>query len=65
MTRWAYKMALLTLSTPSGATESRGWLDELGAEGWELVSVVPVRPSGDRPGEAVEGDSVAILKKPR
>ncbi|MEU0847178.1 DUF4177 domain-containing protein [Streptomyces flaveolus] len=53
MTKWEYA----TVPLPSNATKAT--LDTWGADGWELVQVVPA-PSGSN------GDSsVAYLKRPK
>lgn len=61
--RWEYHFELFTLSTMSGAKEARLRLNELGAEGWELVSLVTIAPVEGDPGVFLKGQDAAILKR--
>jgi len=54
---WEYKIIVLPFSGDNGLEEAQAWLNEEGAEHWELVSVVP------KIGAAPSLDCIAILKR--
>lgn len=62
MEKWEY----MTLRVPIDAIERlHTKLNELGLEGWELVSFSPIESKGFFASDATTSGFVAILKRPR
>jgi len=56
---WEYQLLTLPLSTSGGFEESQQALNAEGADGWELIAVVP------KMGKIPSLDCVAVLKRPQ
>jgi len=64
MKRWEFQFVLLHLSDATGATHAMQRLNEFGADGWELVSVLNVAPILlISPNEYADGQEIAFLKR--
>jgi len=65
MTRWEYQERMVMFKdTQEGLISDLGWLQEAGADGWELAATVPlIAPNRDGVAYGTVG-SLMILKRP-
>jgi predicted nicotinamide N-methyase len=62
MTRWKHRLEVMDLAAGNGLPAAR-FLDELGAQGWEVVGFTPWKASSH--GLRVETNAyVVLLKRP-
>ena len=66
MTRWEYQERMVMFKeTQEGLVTDLGWLNEVGADGWELVASVPlIAPNRDGVAYGTVG-ALLIFKRPR
>jgi hypothetical protein len=66
MTRWEYQERMVMFKeTQEGLVIDLGWLNEVGADGWELTTSVPlIAPNRDGVAYGTVG-ALLILKRPR
>lgn len=66
MTRWEYQERMVMFKeTQEGLVCDLGWLNEVGADGWEIAASVPlIAPNRDGVAYGTVG-ALLILKRPR